>query len=257
MKKLYTLSFSILLSAFAFAQSTLLVTNVSTGSSTITNGMLIYRTVGANIMDQMDINIKNIGSSTTSYKMKMYYDQRHIVAPGDSSNPYFCFGGTCYTPNAFTSSQTETLTPGQDAVAKTHPISVHYDEATMAGISSIRYKIYDINNSSVDVMEFTVNYNDPAASIKTNTSLFSNVSDVYPNPSGNKAFVSINTSYELNNVSVSIINSLGTIVSSKNIELNIGKNVVPLDVESLSSGIYFATITSGNSKIVKKIIINK
>lgn len=257
MKKLYTLSLSILVSAFAIAQSTLLVTNVTSGNSTITNGMIIYRAVGAGIMDQVDINIKNTSSSTKSYKMRMYYDLRHVVAPSDSSNPYFCFGGTCYPVNKFISTQTETLTPGQDAVANSHPISVHYDEASAAGISSIRYKIYDMNNSASDFMEFTVVYNNNPAALKTNTSLFSNVSDVYPNPSGNKAFVSLNTSVDLNNVSISITNSLGSIVSSKNMELNIGKNVIPLDVESLSSGIYFTTITSGNSKIVKKIIINK
>ena len=257
MKKLYTLSLSILVSAFAIAQSSLLVTNVTSGNSTITNGMIIYRAVGANVMDQVDINIKNIGSSTKTYKMRMYYDLRHIKAPGDSSKPYFCFGGTCYTPNKFISTKTETLTPGQDAIANSHPISVHYDEATAAGISSIRYKIYDEINSTVDFMEFTVIYNNNPAALKTNTSLFSSVSDVYPNPTGNKAFVSVSASGELSNVSVTITNSLGSIVSSKNIELNIGKNIIPLDVESLSSGIYFTTITSGNSKIVKKIIINK
>ena len=87
--------------------------------------------------------------------------------------------------------------------------------------------------------------------------MFLNVSDVYTNPSNTKAFITINTITDVNSAALSITNSLGAIVSSKNIELNVGKNVIPLDVETLSSGIYFTTITSGNSKIVKKIIINK
>jgi hypothetical protein len=256
MKKTYSLVFAFIFTSFAIlAQSSLLVTNVSSGGSTITNGMVIYRTVGVGIMDQMDINLKNISTSTKSYKMRMYYDTRHIVAPGDSSNPYFCFGTSCFPVNTLVSTNSITLTANQSLTGS----SVHYDESyTAAGASSIRYKIYDMNNSSVDFMEFTVKYNDYlAVSVKTNPELLLNVSDVYPNPSNNKAFITINSNSEINGASLSIINSLGSIVSLKNIELSIGKNVIPLDVETLSSGIYFTTITSGNSKIVKKIIINK
>ena len=255
MKKTYSLVFAFIFTSFAIlAQSSLLVTNVSAGSSTLTNGMVIYRTVGSGALDQVDINIQNLSSSTKTYKMRMYYDTRHVVAAGDSSNPYFCFGTSCYPVNVLISTNSITLTANQIV----NGTSVHYDEASMAGASSIRYKIYDPSNSSVDVMEFTVKYNDYlAVSVKTNPELILNISDVYPNPSNNRAFVTINTNSEVNNASLSIINSLGSIISLKNIELNIGKNVIPLDIETLSSGIYFTTITSGNSKIVKKIIINK
>lgn len=255
MIKRYQFVFAFIFASFVvLAQSSLLVTNVTGGGSVITNSMVIYRTVGAGVMDQIDINIKNISTSTKSYKMRMYYDLRHVVAPGDSSNPYFCFGTSCFPVNTLVSANSITLTANQ-TVSGT---SVHYDESfTAAGASSIRYKIYDMNNASVDFIEFTVKYNNPLASVKTNTALFLNVSDVYPNPSNTKAFITINTITDVNSAALSITNSLGAIVSSKNIELNVGKNVIPLDVETLSSGIYFTTITSGNSKIVKKIIINK
>jgi hypothetical protein len=255
MIKRYQLVFAFIFASFVvLAQSSLLVTNVTGGGSVITNSMVIYRTVGAGVMDQIDINIKNISTSTKSYKMRMYYDLRHVVAPGDSSNPYFCFGTSCFPVNTLVSANSITLTANQ-TISGT---SVHYDESfTAAGASSIRYKIYDMNNASVDFIEFTVKYNNPLASVKTNTALFLNVSDVYPNPSNTKAFITINTTTDVNSAALSITNSLGAIVSSKNIELNVGKNVIPLDIETLSSGIYFTTITSGNSKTVKKIIINK
>ena len=44
------------------AQSTFVVTDVANGNSVITNGMVIYRNVNANIDDQFDINIKNTKS---------------------------------------------------------------------------------------------------------------------------------------------------------------------------------------------------
>jgi hypothetical protein len=239
------------------AQSSLQVTNVSNGNSVITNGMVIYRTVGALAMDQIDINIQNISSGTKVYKMRMFHDTRNVVAPSDSSNPYFCFGGQCYTPYVFTSTKTETLVTNGDAVTNGHPISVHYDEATVAGVSSIRYRLFDIANPSGDQMEFTIKYNDPAASIKSYSSLLSFVSDVYPNPSNNKAFITVNSTVDSNTSLVTITNALGSNVFSKNVDLSIGKNTIPLDIETLSSGMYFATIISGNYKTVKKFNINK
>ncbi len=254
--------------------SSLLVTNVSNGNSVITDQMIIYATVPGTIAagatpslatNQIDINIRNISTSTKTYKMRMYYDLRHAVALGDSSSPYFCFGGQCYQPNTMLSAKIETLTANQDAATSAtvtpnpgtgHPISVHYDEASIAGASSIRYKIYDIANPSGDFMSFTVKYND-AVSIKNNTSIFSYISDVFPNPSSTRASLVVNAQSDLNNVTVSITNTLGSVVSSKNVELYLGKNTVSLEVDALSSGIYFATISSGNYKTVKKFTINK
>lgn len=258
MKKHLLLFSALIVNSFGLlAQSSLQVTNVTNGNTVITNGMIIYRNVSALGMDQLDINIQNTSSSTKTYKMRMYYDLRNIVAPGDSSNPYFCFGGQCYTPNVFTSPRTETLTPNGDATTNGHPISIHYDEATAAGVSSIRYRLFETTNASVDMMEFTIKYNDPAASVKSYSSLLSSVSDVYPNPSNNKAFITVNSTVDANTSLVTITNALGSIVHSKNIELSIGKNTIPLEVETLSSGIYFATIISGNYKTVKKFTINK
>lgn len=256
MKKLILLASTLLISSVALvAQSTLLVTETAHGAS-ISNGQTIYLTVGGSGSSQYDINIKNIGSTTKTYKMKMFYDVRNYVAVGDTANPFFCYGGTCEVPNTMTS-KSETLTPNQDALSNSHPISVHYDEASIAGLSSIRYRIYDVNNPNVDFMEFTMKYNDPTASIKTNASLLSFVSDIFPNPSNIKASINITSLYDFNNVVVSITNALGSIVSSKHIELYSGKNNIDLDSQALSSGLYFATISVNNIKITKKFTISK
>ena len=256
MKKRILLASTLLISSLAsFAQSTLLVTETAHGA-TISNGQVIYLTVGAVGSSQYDLNIKNISSTTKTYKMKMFYDVRNYVAVGDTANPLFCFGGTCEVPNTMVS-KPETLTPNQDAIANGHPISVHYDEASVAGYSSIRYRLYDINNSTVDSMEFTMKYNDATVSIKTNASLLSYVSNVFPNPSNTKASLNVTSLCDVNNAVVLITNALGSIVSSKHIELYSGKNTIDLDSQTLSSGLYFATIIVNNSKITKKFTINK
>jgi hypothetical protein len=255
MKKLILLASTLLISSLALvAQSTLLVTNASNGGSTITNGMVIHRTVAANGMDLIGIDFKNISTTTKTYKMRMFYDTRFYVvgAVNDTSNPYFCFGPTCYPVNKMISNPV-TLNANQDSTGS----SVHYDETVQAGYSSIRYRLYETSTASTDYMEFTIKYNDPTASIKTNASVLSYVSEVFPNPSNTKASIVVNTLSDLNTSIVSITNTLGSVVSSKSIELLTGRNTISLDVETLSSGIYFATITTGNFKTVKKFTINK
>lgn len=259
MKKILLTSFAFLTSSIALlSQSSLLVTNLSNGGAVVANGAIIYKTVAGSGLDQTDINIKNISSTTKTYKMRMYKDTRHYVAPGDTANPYFCFGGSCFDENTPVSPNTQSLTANQDAqsIAPSKVINVHYDEASVAGYSSIRYRIYDIANPSVDYTEFTIKYNDPTASVKNITSVFATVSEIYPNPSSVKALLTISSLSDIN-ATLTINNTLGAIVTSKTVELNTGKNIIPLDIENLNTGIYFVTITNGLSKIVKKFTVNK
>ena len=256
MKKIILLASTLFMGSFGLtAQSSLLVTETAHGA-TITNGQVIFLTVGAGATNQVDLNFKNISTSTKTYKMKMFYDLRHAVSASDESNPYFCFGGTCLPPSTFVSPGSVTLTATQDALAAGFPTSVHYDEASVAGPSIIRYRIYEINNPN-DTMAFTVRYNDATASIKTNSSLLSNVSDVFPNPSSSKAYINITTLADVNTASISVINALGSVVLSKTVDLSVGKNTIDLDFQNLISGLYFVTISNHNSKITKKITINK
>ena len=251
MKKHILLATTLLISSLAsFAQSTLLVTNLTTGSSVITNSMVIYPSVVGGALDIIDINIKNTSSSTKAYKMRRYDD---LLNPGAVA--YFCFNALCYPASTTTSPSNCTLTANQDASSIGKTINIHYDEAPSPGMSDIRYEIYDANNPT-DFFTFTIKYNNPLA-VKNYASLVSLVSDVYPNPSNTKANINVSALSDINNVTVSITNTLGSIVSSKSVELFLGKNSIALDVDSLPSGIYFTTITSGNFKSIKKFTINK
>lgn len=257
MKKILLTSFAFLVSSIALlSQSSLQVTDLNNGSAIMTSGAVFFETVGANGMNQLDYNFKNTSATTKTYGMRMYKDLRHVVGPADSANPYFCFGGFCYDENTLVSPNNQTLLANQDANALNKLINIHYDEASIAGLSVIRYRIFNIAAPTTDYFEFTVRYNDPTASVKNIASTFGSVSEIYPNPSSVKALLTITaTSETLTKVTIS--NTLGSIVSSKTIDLSIGKNTVPLDIENLNTGIYFVTITNGNSKIVKKFTVNK
>ncbi len=229
------------------AQNSIEVSNNSQGGLIQNNDVITDDVVGGGGQSHIYIAIKNISSSTKTYGLK-----RTDVILNTDADAYFCFAGTCYVPAVTTSPNNVTLAPG----AQDQPTQIYLDENGTQGYSEIRYEVFDVNNPT-DKVTFTFKYNPGfATSVRSYASVFSSVSDVYPNPSASKAQIVVNAA-NTNNATVSITNALGSVVSSKNIELMTGKNTVSLDAENLNSGIYFATIVSGNHKVVKKFTINK
>lgn len=254
MKKIYLLSFA-LFSAFSSikAQSSLTVVDVNNGMAPVLNNAVINYTTVANDHITTEIDATNTSASTKYYKLRRFDD---VLNAG--SNAYFCVGSAnCYPPTTYTSVVTITLTAGQSLSSINQNLLLEIEEpSTTPGYSSIRYQIYNVNDAN-DVFTLTLKYNDTGSSIKESSDLFSSVSNVYPSPAINKAYINVNANSEINNVTLTVTNSLGSIVSTKNINLSSGKNNITIDSEPLASGIYFATILSGNTKIVKKFTINK
>ena len=85
----------------------------------------------------------------------------------------------------------------------------------------------------------------------------SNVSGIYPNPSTTNFNLDV-TSLNDANVSMSVFNFTGTLVSTKNVKLNEGKNTISEDISNLRSGIYFVKFynASNNEILVKKLVKN-
>lgn len=253
MKKLILIASTLFLGSIQMvAQSSLTVTDVNNGMASVADNSIISYTTASADHITTEIDAKNISASTKYYKLRRFDD---ILNSGASA--YFCVGGAnCYGPTTYTSPLTVTLTPNQTLSSQNLSLLLDLEEGTTPGYSSIRYQIYNINDAN-DVFTFTLKYNEAASSVKEVTSLFSSVSSVYPNPAVGKAHINVVSNEALDNVTLSITNSLGSIVSTKSIDLSVGKNTVAIDSENLSSGIYFATISSNKTKIVKKFTVNK
>lgn len=73
---------------------------------------------------------------------------------------------------------------------------------------------------------------------------------IYPNPANNTLNIQLPEIYK-NNSLVTISNSLGQIISSKN---NTNENEQTLDISNLSSGVYFIKITNNEASTTKKFI---
>lgn len=256
MKKLLLIASTIFMtSAYVKAQSSLAVTDVNNGMASVANNAVIQYTTAADDHLTTEIDAQNISSSTKYYKLR-----RIDVALNPGASAYFCVGGAnCYGPSTTVSPITVTLTPNGKLSGQNLSLLLDLEEVASPGtaaFSSIKYQIYNVNDAN-DVFTFTLNYNDDLTSVKENSQIFSAVSAVYPNPSVSKAHINVASSETVNNVTLSITNSLGSVVSSKSIDLSVGKNAITIDTENLSSGIYFATISSNKTKIVKKFTVNK
>lgn len=232
-----------------YGQSSLLVTNEATGLP-VSNGGIIYRSTAVGIEDLLDINVKNTSGSTKAYKFRRFDD---VLNSG--ADAYFCVQ-QCYTPATMISPTSLTLTSNQDAISiGVHP-SFHLLENTAVGQSDIRYHIYDEADPSGDLFVLTVKYNNPA-SVKQAANSYFSVSETFPNPSSSKSFINITAQEATNGLKLSIMNSLGAVVSFKLVDLTPGKNTITIDTENLSSGIYIVNIGNGQSRIVRKMTISK
>lgn len=95
-----------------------------------------------------------------------------------------------------------------------------------------------------------------STTIFESTELLNNLS-VYPNPVNNVATVNFHLN-EANNVSIHVMNTLGQTVLKNNLGLlNTGNQNYPLDVSTLSEGMYIVTIFAGNNSACKKISVIK
>ena len=85
----------------------------------------------------------------------------------------------------------------------------------------------------------------------------SNEFSMYPNPAGNIAVVDFNMETG-NDVEVSLVNAYGQVVKTfHNGYLGAGSQKVNLDLNNVTNGMYFVTVTEGTSTVTKKLSVLK
>ncbi|MEA3496972.1 MAG: PKD domain-containing protein, partial [Bacteroidota bacterium] len=115
--------------------------------------------------------------------------------------------------------------------------------------------VIDKSNKTSDNITFTVNDDNISASINNQISdMIKSIGNIYPNPSSNaiNINVSIIKPVEFN---ILILNQLGQIVFSTKENLQLGNNIISLEVSQLEMGFYTVLINSSdNSQLVRKFM---
>jgi hypothetical protein len=269
MKKIFTL-ISITVSSFVFGQSfSLYKTNNSqtTITGTITNGYNLSDATSANGQTKGTFRLVNNSTTTTSLNIvrTIVFQNPMLVLDGSTTTPntYFCFGNTCFPSNVSTANSFDytilgpsgsTSAPFDNSTANAQPFMPYLEEGATMGKYFVRYKIFNVNNPN-DTLSFTYKYNE-FLSVNENATVIETISDIHPNPASNVANLTVLLNKE-SAVKIQVHNSLGGLVyNSAEQKLN-GKNKLNIDCNTYSAGLYFVTVTAGETKITKKLIVNK
>lgn len=224
------------------------IQNDDNASVVVVNNEVFIKSVAALAMDQSNFSIKNISATSQTITVIKHEDLLNMVSASDIAEAVFCTGTSCYPPDVFTSEVV--LSAGESMVFK-----ADLTEASVVGESNVRYKFKNSNDPN-ETISFTIKYNVPT-SIKKQSSLFNAVSSVYPNPASSVAFLNITAVENIKDLKVNVIDALGSVVNSKSIELNKGKNTIAIETEYLHSDIYFISISNKESKVTKNITVTK
>ncbi|MES2678507.1 MAG: T9SS type A sorting domain-containing protein [Bacteroidota bacterium] len=252
MKKLLLIPAALLLSLFASAQASMQIVEVGS-QQTLTANQVINMAVFASTNIKTTLDIRNTSNSPKTYNVRRY-DMTLNTVSGNAAEAYFCFGGSCYGAATYTSPTSLVLQPGKaasDTNAAFYLLVADLDEAPVAGLSVVKYTFFNVYSAN-DTMQITLRYNGLVGINKVNKDL--NAFDVYPNPASESAFLKVNALKAFDS-KLTVYNSLGAVVSEKQLTISEGKNNIDLKVESYPTGIYFINIKTSESSVTKRLII--
>lgn len=276
MKKTFTL-FALIFTGIFNAQSQSLeawtLNTAATGTVVaLTNGTEVAYITSASdptvtSTTNVKVKFKNISATTNTYNII----RRDVVlntaltftVPQTtvSAKAYFCFGdmGSCYDQTTFEpTSDFVTLGPGAEtSLANGNNIITDLDETYDIGYSEVNYKLYNMatGKNGPDTLSWTFKYNQ-LLSVNENANVLESVSNIYPNPSTNNANITVVLTDEVP-VKVQVYNSLGALIYTGAEQHLSGKNKLAVDCTNFNNGLYFITVTAGNSKVTKRLVVNK
>lgn len=245
--KHFFLCLTIVFSLSGFSQSSIVLTNNGT-ASTLAPNAIINLTTAANQNYKVTLDIKNTSTTTKSYDAK-----RYDVSLNNGAAAYFCFAGTCYGPPTYSAGPL-TLNGSQSAsqlAGQYNMLVADLDEGANVGYSMVKYTFVNTNNSA-DSVQVTIKYNAPAGVNEIAGNLFS--FNLYPNPATETACLNVSAA-KATDASLTIYNALGVAVITQPVSLREGKNKIDLNVQSLPSGIYVATLKTGRAATSKQFVV--
>jgi hypothetical protein len=271
MKKIFTFLFAASVTTlFSQSFSAYRMNNALTSTvQTLTNGGIRNESTGAGSTLSFHIKLVNNSASTLTLGVvrKVLYNNPPLQLDnlGNTPDTYFCFGQNCYGSNVdnasdscflLASGNSSTVAPYADnSEGAGTPFTIYMKEGPTEGKYFVRYKVFNVVNAN-DTLSFEVRYNE-FLGIKTNADPVENVSEVYPSPSANTANFNVTLNHE-SAAKVQVFNSLGALVyNGQEQKLASGKNKISIDCSNYSSGVYFVTLTAGDSKTTRRLVIDK
>jgi hypothetical protein len=131
------------------------------------------------------------------------------------------------------------------------------DDGTLNGEAAVSY--YYMDDNTFTTADFTIMYAGgctPTNIKQQANTTFENM-NFYPNPASSNATIDVQLN-ETAKLDITVLNSVGQAVFATAVSGNTGSNKINVDLNTLSSGLYFYQVKIGNSKTVtKKFVVEK
>lgn len=170
----------------------------------------------------VELEVTNNGSSTIDVLCERF---ELDLVPGSSSA--LCWGGLCYPPWTNVSAYHTTIGPG---VTIENDFSGHYYPDGNAGVSTIAFTFFDMNNVNDSVM-VTILFDGLTTGVNENRF---DALEVYPNPADDYINLDLNVSDAGGEVSFELIDVTGTVVR----QAVSSSSKVRVSTSDLADGIY-------------------
>lgn len=194
------------------------------------------------------IKLKNVTDKTLHIKVR-----RDNVQIGSSQKSFFCWDNDCIEPDINLHYVTQVIEPGEILETFVSVLNAGLDET----VSSLRYTFYDRDNP-LDFVEVELIYTVKDAVNKglMYQSNLIKLSDIYPNPVSDFAFLDYIIFSKETEVRVVFHNVLGSLI--RQYELNQVERKLKINTIEFKPGVYFYTLYVDNEgKVTKKLIIKR
>ena len=152
-------------------------------------------------------------------------------------------------------SYTWSVPTGATIVSGHNTNSVVVNYGSLSGSQTIKVIATNGCGLSTAIKSVTLTSGNCPVTKQADTSLVSTEMSLYPNPAREEFNIELNAASE-GQMEMTLFSMNGSMISSRNIQLTEGNNVINENISSLSTGVYFVklTNTSNNETIVKKLI---
>ena len=187
---------------------------VDAGGNIITNAITVVGEASntANTPIQVDLRVKNTGSSTIQVKASM---TRITVATGHTNN-YICWGTICYPSNVTAPAVEVAINANEQAICTADIAGANQGTAPLlGGNTTIDYTFFEVGNVS-NTVTIRVNYqvaNNPN-SLEPQVLAGMTIGALFPNPTEGKASVKIQNGDANKSLTIEITDLEGRLVAN-------------------------------------------
>jgi len=196
-------------------------------------------------------NVHVAATNNTGEIMNVKILRTNIELIEGTTNSY-CWADQCYSPFVDESPDYVTVVAG-GTTDEIQSLKTDFYANNAIGTTIVKYRFFNVANEE-EFAEIVVKYWSSPEGLEEEYAKNIKFSNAYPNPASSQFSLDYSFDMNVDAASLKIVNLLGSVV--KEVELDQTSNNINVDVNDLTSGIYFYSVVVDNEVIqTKKLVI--